>query len=277
MTLPRYQTYHPAIAACGLLMLSMGGGAAASITDFNNWTLVEDPPNANLSSSVDSATQVTLNSSGAVPAATDIGYQSIDGNTPAASTSGYAFDPTASFSVAVDYDWSYAAAIGNSVIGFGIGEDGAGDQSAGVVLAPSDPNTFVTPTIAYRTTNGDELGLINSPAGTTGSMHVLFDATTREITLGIGSAGANTPFASRTLAAGDVYDLWNTDGDNDLLLVSLFLRSDDSFGPELTSGTTQAIFSNVRVTGGSPVAVPEPSSLALLGIGGLLIARRRRN
>ena len=73
--------------AC-LLLLLQNITAAGPISDLNTWTLVEDPAHPNFSSSVDSPSQITLSASGAVPNATDIGYQSVDGATPGTSTSG---------------------------------------------------------------------------------------------------------------------------------------------------------------------------------------------
>ena len=259
-----------------VLFLSLTPAAAfASVTDFNNWTLAEDPPHPGMSGSIDSASQVTLNAVGPVPDATDIGYQSVDGNTPATSTSGYAFDPTASFAVSVDYDWSFASALGGSGIGFGIGEDGAGDNSAGVALAAVN-NTILGTAAAARSSNGQVLQTVAVGGSATGSFHVAYDATSGDITVGTGTVGANAPTATSTLAGSAVYDFWNTDADDDLLLVSLFLRSEDDAGSALALGSTTAVFSDLRVVSGSPVQVPEPSSLALLGLGGLLVVRRRR-
>ncbi|MGB0766485.1 MAG: PEP-CTERM sorting domain-containing protein [Phycisphaeraceae bacterium] len=251
--------------------------AFATITDFNNWTLVEDPPNANMSASLDSASQVTLNATGPVPNATDIGYQSVNGNTPATSTAGYAFDPTASFSIAVDYDWSFVNAVGGTGIGFGIGEDGAGENSAGVAIAATDSAVGISAgTARVNDTTLSSFPLIQFNASPTGSMHLSYDANTGNITVGTGTVGGNAPTASATLTGATVYGLWNADNNDDLLLVSVFLRSQGGFLPALTTGSTTAVFTDFRVTSGSAVNIPEPTSLTLLGIGGLLVSRRRR-
>ncbi|MEM1013622.1 MAG: PEP-CTERM sorting domain-containing protein [Planctomycetota bacterium] len=266
----------PAVAF-GLAVVATCAAASAAITDFNTWTLVEDPPNANLSGSVDSASQITMSADGAVPDATDIGYQSVNANTPAGSTSGFAFDPTADFAVAIDYDWSFVDTVGGSGIGFGIGEDGAGSNSAGVAIGAFDD--AVGPAGGAARVNDVTISptpLIQLFASATGSMHISYSASTGDIVVGTGTVGASAPSQSATFDGATVYDLWNADGDDDLLVVSLFLRSVGAFTPALTSGSTTAVFSDLRVISGTPVAIPEPTSLAMLAVGGLLIARRRR-
>ncbi|MEM6366357.1 MAG: hypothetical protein AAF745_18155 [Planctomycetota bacterium] len=253
---------------------------AATITDFNTWSLVEDPPNANLSASIDSSNQVTLNANGSVPNAADIGFQSVDGNTPASSSSGFAFDPSNSFSLAIDYDWTFQNAVGGSAIGFGIGEDGAGAQSAGVSLVASGPTILVAGVAARTSQSETNIPLISpgSPSPT-GSMHMSYDAITGDIVAGIGATGAGSPLLAGTLTGASIYELLNSDADSDLLLVSFFIRSQDLglVGPPLSSGTSTAVFSNFRVVSGNPVAIPEPTLLGLSVLAGIgFIARRGR-
>ena len=69
-------------------MASAAPVLAGSISDFFNWTQVQDPPHAGMTGGVDTALQVTLTATGAVPAATDIGYQSVNGVDVAGSTAG---------------------------------------------------------------------------------------------------------------------------------------------------------------------------------------------
>ncbi|MEM6690750.1 MAG: hypothetical protein AAF664_15045, partial [Planctomycetota bacterium] len=98
--------------------------------------------------------------------------------------------------------------------------------------------------------------------------HVAYDAVTGNITAGIGAVGADAPILIGTFTGGTVYDLWNTDADDDLLLVSLFIRSQDLgiAGAPLSSGSSNAVFSDLRVISGNAIAVPEPSSLACLSV-----------
>ena len=115
---------------------------AGSITDFFNWTQVQDPPHAGMTGGVDTALQVTLTATGAVPAATDIGYQSVNGVDVAGSTAGNYFSPAQDFQIAVDFNVSTLSSVGFAAIGFGIGEDGAGMNSAGPLLAIANGTAF---------------------------------------------------------------------------------------------------------------------------------------
>ena len=60
----------------------------ATISDFNSWSLVEDPSDPNLSANIDSATQATLTAVGPVMDGHDIGYASVDGEAVFSPTSG---------------------------------------------------------------------------------------------------------------------------------------------------------------------------------------------
>jgi hypothetical protein len=271
--MPRIAT--PVALAVTLLAAPL---AAAQITDFNTWTLVEDPADPNMSAAIDSASQATLTATGPVANAVDIGYQSVNGTTAAASTSGFAFDPTTSFSIAVDYDLSFTSTVGGTGIGLGIGEDGAGANSAGVAIG----NIASLPAAAAAVARADNQPAAQTPfaalPAAVGSLHVAFDGLAKTITVGLGSTGANSPDAPAPTLPASVYNLWNTDADDDLLLASFFLRSDDTdpFSAALTTGSVAAVFSDFRVTSGTAVAVPEPATALLLAGLPMLVARRRR-
>ena len=297
--------------------------AHAAITDLSGWTLVEDPPNSHLSATTSASEATLLATGGPIPIGTDIGYQSIDGNTPATSSTGYAFSPLADFTVAIDFDLSFTAASGALGLGFGIGEDGNGENSAGAALVAVNGGPFLNFFGAARV--GD---VSLSPQFTslgvslTGSLFATYDAVSGDITLGASqSQGAASP-AATTVYSG-LQNQWAGTG----LLASFFIRSDDVpiFAPNgWTGGSAQAVFSNMRVLSGTPVpmasstpgdvdldgdvdpadllviqrtgdpdglaawksnfgtisspatAIPEPSTLALLSLAGLLVRRMTR-
>ena len=63
------------------------------------------------------------------------GLRLLFSDTPASNPGRGAFDPAFDFSVAVDFDLSFASASGGFSIGMGIGEDSDGTDSAGLILA----------------------------------------------------------------------------------------------------------------------------------------------
>lgn len=247
------------------LILATGSLASAStITDLREWTLVEDPPNGNMSAAVvGDGSSATLTASGAVPDATDIGYQSVDGSDVAASTTGFYFSPASDFTVAIDFDVTFASSLGGGGFGFGIGEDGDGTDSYGLVQTFFNGSAIAL-TTAGRVGNADTAISALGTGLTTGRFFLTYDSMAGTIELGA-NAIPGSPTADPGLSA--IANAIPTQWDGEPLLVSFFLRSDNLilFSP-LTSGTVTAVFSNLEVLEGTPIMVPEPTAaiLALL-------------
>lgn len=263
------------IARHGLLLLTFAMAAslasAATIEDFTQWTLIEDPAHPNFSASVDSPTQVTLSSVDDVPNATDIGFASVNGQDVATSSAGFAFDPSAPFSVAVDFDFSAVSSVGGSGIGFGIGEDIDGTDSAGIALAAvnGQPLAFSG---ASRVNDIDQgLELINVVAFARGRFFVDYTPA-GAITVGVNATpGAAAP--SVTAALEGLQAQW----DGEMLLASFFLRSQAASPiPGITSGAIDAVFSNFEVLSGAAISIPEPSAVALAWVAGVALRTRRQ-
>jgi hypothetical protein len=260
------------LALIFMTAIAQGQIARGAITDFTSWTLVQDPANANFTSSV-SATQATLLAgNGAIPAATDIGYQSVDGETPAGSSAGYAFDPANNFQVAIDFNISFSnTPTGGLAIGFGVGEDRDGMNSAGAVLLLNNGSPSAVFGAAARIDDQTQTPQAILVLGSlSGSLFASYDVASGNITLGASqTAGAAAPSGTTTFSG--LQNSWNN-GD---LLTSFFLRSDNTLGQAWQSGNGQAVFSNFRVLSGSPTAVPEPTSLTFLCVSGFALSRLR--
>ena len=247
-----------------------GAGALAAPGDFTTWTQVQDPADAHFTSSATAST-ATLNAGGGpVPGGTDIGYQSVSGATVATSTHGFYFDPAVSMSLAIDFTVAGSNQSGTLGVGFGIGEDGGGMNSAGAAMLIQN-GTPLAYGAAARVNDVNQSAALLGLGSLSGSLFVSYDAGSGDIAVGESTtAGALTPDASHTYSG--IEHLWDGDG----LLASFFLRSDSSLGTPWQSGDETATFSNFRVLSGSATAVPEPASIAILGVGMPLIARRRR-
>jgi hypothetical protein len=250
-----------AVGLACLLVLAASGAARGAITDLTTWTEIQDPPNPSFTASTTSSQATLLAGNGAIPSGTDIGYKSVNGLTPALSTAGHAFDPSSSFSVAVDFNLTFAnAPSGALAIGFGIGEDGDGANSAGAVMFTSNGSPSLFFGAAARVNDVNQPGgLIPVAASPSGTLFASYDATSGDVRLGATPApGAAAPTGTAVYPA--IQNLW-AGGD---LLASFFLRSDATLGPAWQGGNGQAVFSNFRVLSGSPTAiVPEPSGLAV--------------
>lgn len=257
-----------AIAVSALLL---SAGAHASITDFTNWTLVQDPPSASFFSSASMTTAELFADGGPVPIGTDIGYQSVDGATAATSTAGYAFDSAASFSIAIDYEFFFTGpAVGFLSLGFGVGVDGAGMNSAGALMTTSNGAAFGTFAGGARVNDVDQASFISLlPATLSGSLFVSYDAMSGDVTVGASqSQGAGSPATSSTFSG--IQNMW-PEGD---LLASFFIRS----GPTVawTSGDVNAFFDNLRVLEGEARQIPAPGPVALFGLASAAAMTRRR-
>jgi hypothetical protein len=255
--------------------------ARADITDLSTWTKVANPPHFGMSGTIENPSAVKLiaapNPPNAIPAGTDIGFQSVNGSRVGDSTQGAYFSATDDFHVAIDYNIEAIESIGLGGIGFGIGEDQEGANSAGVGLGIFDGS----PTLyggAARINDADESPLLfTTPPSTSGRFFVRYDSLSGDVTTGISTVlGSLVPEETQTFPG--IQNNW----DDRQLFVSFFLRSDsvNLIGP-LEGGTLTATFSNMEVLAGTPLGVPEPGAIALLlvsGIGlGLALWRKQQH
>lgn len=264
----------PAAAAASLITVA----ASAQISDLTHWTLLEDPPNALMNASVTPGTATLTAGNGVISSGTDIGYASVNGPDVANSTAGFYFDPGSDFLVAIDFDLTFAdtpTPVGGLAVGFGVGEDVAGSDSAGYVSFIDDATTGAR-IVAAR--DNDVLvagsGTLSFNPLASGSMFIAYAASTGSITTSYSVfQGDNTPgsgFATATFTG--LQDQWDDEG----LLLSFFLRSDALFGTPWSAGDAAAAFSNFRVLDGEAIAVPEPASALLLVTAGTGLLLRRR-
>ncbi|MCC5841247.1 MAG: hypothetical protein JJT96_14110 [Opitutales bacterium] len=262
------------VAAAILPLLLLASSAFSEINRLDRWFLVEDPPNANFSASrtgSGAGTTVTLTATNAaIPSGTDIGYQSFNGNTAEESSAGYTFDPGSDFTVAIDYSITYGGTNPlNLGIGFGIGEDGNGANSAGVALARTEVNVFGNLLPAIGIGGAARIDDVNQPIATltgilnglsdNGSFFITYTAATGTITVGRSATpGAGAPENAATFTG--IQNSWQGRD----LIVSFFMRSEG-----WTGGTATATFDNLRVLNGTPKGIP-PRVTSVARTGGML-------
>lgn len=252
--------------------------SASSITDLSQWTLIEDPAHAGMTSPSQSATEARLRAAGSVPSGTDIGYASINGPDVAGSTAGYYFDPSSDFTIAIDFDVSARSVTGGGGIGFGIGEDVGGANSAGAGVLLVDGSAAVIGTAARVGDVDEPFEIISLPGFSVGRFFVEYVSATQEVILGVHpTPGAANPSATQTFS--NVANQWT----GAPLVASFFLRSQQVVLPPLidvpaqTIGQTDATFSNFEVLAGTAIRVPEPGTALLLGTTLLVSGRSPRH
>ncbi len=253
------------------------GGVKAEFdfSDFTQWTPVADPPNSNFSSAASPMLATLSAADAAIPAGVDIGFQSVDGPTVAQSSRGFRFDPQSDFSLAIDYSFSFSnSPAGLLGIGFGIGEDGSGQNSAGVALATLNGSPYLFFGGAARVNDSEQLlPLLPLTAATAqGTLFVSYEASSGNVLVGAsGIASASAPQTSGVFAA--IQNQWQ---DEDLM-ASFFLRSQSQSGLPAWQGggTADAVFSNFRILSGNAIAVPEPSGMLAVSLAAALACLRR--
>lgn len=259
-----------ALACAGGLWCSCVGAAEGAIGDFTAWTLVEDPADPNFSASATSTSATLGAGAGAVPLATDIGFQSVDGATVGGSSVGFAFSAASDFAVAIDFDASFVTGAGILSLGFGVGVDGAGADSAGVAMATQNGAPLAAFGGAARVGDVDQTPIVLAVgASLSGSMFVSYDASSGDVTVGASQTpGAASASSSGTFAG--IAQQWSA-GD---LLASFFIRSGPTIGWQ--GGDASVVFSNLRVTSGSAFEVPAPGGALVALVASAGAMRRRR-
>ena len=255
-----------AAALAAIALLPAAAHAASPDDDFADgvrgpqWSLVQDDP-AHLSLAEQNGRLEVLGSPGG--ASSDDALYLSDG--PA----GFRLSTAADFSVAVAFDLGSRPGTGSisDAIGldFGVGRDLDGTDSAAIALAYAGGLNFPAALVVAHRTDGAQ----TTDAGPTlqlfssGTFLISYDAAGDDLSLGLDD-GRPAAFVLWDTVRG----VWGADD----LLVSFGARGS---GFALDSG--DAFLDDFAVRSGVVIAVPEPSSLALLGVGGLAPLRRRRS
>lgn len=243
--------------AC-LTTVACPAASAASINDLTQWTLVEDPPHPSVFTVSNTPSSTRLRAAGAVPSGVDIGFASVNGSTVAGSTDGYYFDPTKDFSIRLSTDLLLTNSVGGGAIGFGIGEDIQGRNSAGVIVTFLNGEIVALAAVSRVNDVDQPTRIIELTTRESNRLIVQYDSDTKQITLGA-TRGTVDDLGATIVETLDVASGWS----GTPLLASFFLRS-QSLGPVASlSGQSDAIFSSLQVTSGIAQSVPEPNTTVL--------------
>lgn len=247
---------------------------AADLTDFTNWYVVQDPADPNFTSAATPTDASLFAGAGAIDVGTDIGFATINESTAANSTAGYVFVPSADFELSIEYNLSFLSASGALGLGFGIGEEVTGENSAGVAFITNNGapflNFFGAARVNDNTLDPEDIGLA---ASLSGRLFIQYDAASGDITLGASQTpGDLTPTMTYTFS--NLQDFWNDEN----LIASFFIRSDaiPVIAPNgWNGGDATAVFSNLRIDG-SLSKIPEPGSSLLVSLFILMLHGFRR-
>lgn len=260
------------IASAMLAVALMSGVAVANSDNFDNnakdaqWLpypgsatpWLQDIANLNL---VEQNQRVEVISTGSAGATDDALYLSDGPN-------GYALSTAADFEIQIDLTVTFATLVGNAgdtfAFQFGVGTDEAGDNAAAIgwgfaVLS----GNFVQSSLFHVTDTGGTrtgptpIAAVGIPS--TFTFEIAYDATNDQLHLGL---DGQPPVATYP---GLVEGTWNADA----LLFSFGAR-----GNGLAFASGDAFFDNFQIVTGQ--LVPEPASIALIGLGGIALLARRR-
>ena len=259
------------VAACSLLLLAPSTRAAPLPTDgFADgvrgplWSLVQDDPSLALSEA-----------NGRLEAiAADPADLNLDALYLSNGTAGFRLATDTDFAVTLAYDFNGFTpenpAEGEGLaLALGVGRDLDGTDAAAVAFGvgntriPGTPFRVNAQAGGVASRSGDQQSVDGTFLGqaSSGTFEIRYDALLDDLTLGFAGTTNSVTLEDR------VRGVWGADA----LFVSFGVR-----GSGFSTASGDAWLDDFAVVSGRVVAVPEPTGLAAVAAGGLLLARRRR-